>query len=205
MGSSGYNAKAIIREYSRAYSVFDDGANNFYLDDLDYYIYNSYDSSGLERAVTENFWDGNDPEDNIENFYPDDLSDWDFTDWSDTPYEIGDAPDSGGEGGDPDGGGGGDNLESNTLLAAIRFEHEGRYNEAATTYRAFIDTTSRVREKQIAMRRLLDASVSGNLDLVPLLSYYQTIKLSSRNVHVSYTAAKPICLCRREEAPAAPG
>ncbi len=198
--SSSYNEKAIVREFNRAYSVFDDGANNFYLDALDYYIYNSYDSSELERAVTENFWDGEDPEENIDKFFPDEPDNWDFTDWSDTKYSIGDAPDGGGEGGGKGGikgdgteGGGGDNIESNSLLAAIRLENAGRYSEAEAAYQAIIDSTGNVREKQVAMRRLLDVSVAGGLNLSYLLDYYQNIKICSRNVQVAHAAANLKC------------
>ena len=173
----------IIREPDDTYCRFNYRHNNFYRWPLDRFIDNSDQQYPAVTQVRENYWgDGSNPP-QITEFNPDytNPNAYDWTGYNDEDYNIGLVNNSGKRfkfGTDDD-----------LLEEAIQLELEGQYSQAVSTYQEFIATTDDVIDKIFAMRRLLRATIVGELNLPSLNGYYQTIIAQSSNSLVVNAAA----------------
>ena len=139
---------------------------------MSYFIY--HDGEMEPRNAKQNYWEpGTEPD--IEKFYPSNSDIWAFEPWCTEPNPIGGT-----------GSGEGDGLEAGIIL-----EGNGEYSRAVETYREFaeVDSHSVVR-RTIALRRMLSASVAGNLNLPSLLAYYNSLSLTARARIIADNAAR---------------
>lgn len=190
------STSAIIYEAHNSYTLMDSCYNNFYKsygvsdeDTLTYFIKNTSQSSSADRKIRQNYWGGATP--TASEFYPSSANAWDWTPICESANSIG-----GGSGRGLDvltgGGGSGGKTGSGTPIggfeALITLELQGDYEEAVEAYQDFIDSTDNIVELQVAMRRVLTACVGGNLELEPLLEYYDSFITDSTDEQVNETA-----------------
>ncbi len=154
----------IIYEMHNSYPVYDNRYNNLYLGDLETFIHNT--TQNFLRYIRYNYW-GSETGPTGEEFYPpNEMYLWEWNPFGESPYSIG---------GNPEGLGGGGSGEG--LEAGLYLEGQGEYVAAVEAYQSFIDSTNNSIKKQIAMSRILSSSIAGNLELEPLLNYYQSFIL----------------------------
>jgi len=191
------STSAVIFEMGSSYSLIDARYNNLYRSYnqssyLSYFIKNTTQSDAANRAIKNNYWGSSTAPDSSK-FIPSKNAAWNWAPICSTACSIGGGGGrgllSGGGGGGSGGGKGFSGAEPGALDSIIALETSGQFEEAVNAYQEYIEVVENSFEKQIALQRVLSASIGGNFPLSSLLDYYQSFIESDPDSQIVKTAS----------------